>query len=354
MSDTAVHFSDVGAIEQGSMGVETGFDQQQSFVFLGDLVSAWKEAGRLDAQLLRAICLLSIESPEQAGLGFTSWDLVEAISKIRGRMWSDPSDKARMSDDIRQQWNKLLTTWETKSEGVAQQLSDAHFPRTPRLVKTEGGGTGNPTLHHIDWVTPEGILISHDSAPPFTAENGSAAMVRYICEDIEEANPFARIFSRGFQLKGWRRQLYIVVLGGPLLFLWLLFVQVTFGITLSYTVGAKNILTSLLTLGIVYWAVWASVGRLYQLGGNNIVIAPWWMQSVDNDRLLERRVPPRYSDKTIKAVRYVAPCPLCGGSILATSGRLEFFGRIVGRCEEAPVEHVFSFDHVTRNGKSLR
>ncbi|HEY9827032.1 MAG TPA: hypothetical protein V6D19_16450 [Stenomitos sp.] len=354
MSDTAVHFSDAGAAEQEAMGVETGFDEQKSFVFLGELVSAWKEAGRLDVLLLRAICLLSIENPRQASLGFTSWDLVETISKIRGRAWSDRSDKARMSDDIRQQWNKLLTTWDTKSEGVAQQLSDAYFPRTPKPLKTEGGGTGNPTLHRIEWVIPKLAPVTHDPAPLAPAETGKAATVRYVCEDIEEANPFARIFSRGFQLKGWRRQLYIVVLGGPLLLLWLLFVQVTFGITLSYTVGAKSILTSLLSLGIVYWAVWASVGRLYQLGSNNIVIAPWWMQSVDDDRLLERRVPPRYRDKTIKAVRYVAPCPLCGGRILATSGRLEFFGRIVGRCEEAPVEHVFSFDHVTRNGKCLR
>lgn len=354
MSDTAVHFSDAGAAEQEAMGVETGFDEGKSFVFLEELVSAWKEAGRLDVQLLRAICQLSIENPEKAGQGFTSWDLVEAISKIRGRLWSDQGDKARMSDDIRQQWNKLLTTWDTKSEGVAQQLSDTHFPRTPRPVKTEGGGTGNPTLHRIEWVVSEVLHVAHDSLFPVPAKNGNAATVRYVCEDIEEANPFARIFSRGFQLKGWRRQVYIAVLGGPLLLLWLLFVQVVFGVTLSYTVGAKSILTSLLSLGIVYWAVSASVGRLYQLGSNNIVIAPWWMQSVDDDRLLERRFPPRYPDKTIKAVRYVAPCPLCGGKVSATSGRLEFWGRIVGRCEEAPVEHVFSFDHVTRNGKHLR
>lgn len=354
MSDTAVHFSDAGTAEQEAMGVEKGFDEQKSFVFLGELISAWKEAGRLDVLLLRAICLLSVENPEQASLGFTSWDLVETISKIRGRAWSDQSDKARMSDDIRQQWNKLLTTWDTKSEGVAQQLSDASFPRNPKPVKTEGGGTGNPTLHRIEWVIPNVIPATHDPAPFLHTETGKAVAVRYVCEDIEDANPFARIFSRGFQLKGWRRQLYIVVLGGPLLLLWLLFVQVAFGITLSYTVGAKSILTSLLSLGIVYWAVWASVGRLYQLDSNNVVIAPWWMQSAGDDRLLERRVPPRYADKTIKAVRYVAHCPLCGGKVSATSGRLEFWGRIVGRCEEAPVEHVFSFDHVTRDGRHLR
>jgi len=42
-------------------------------------------------------------------------------------------------------------------------------------------------------------------------------------------------------------------------------------------------------------------------------------------------------------------CPICGGRVSATKGRLEFFGKIVGRCEEAPVEHVF-FRSITLRG----
>lgn len=354
MSDTAAHFSDAEAAEQEGKGVETGFDQESALVFIDEKSSGWKEGGRLDVQLLRALCRLSLSEPERSSQGFTPWALVDAISLIRGRTWSIGSDKGQMSDDIRLQWNKLQKTWATKSEGIAQLLTDANFTRIPQLSKTEGGGTGKPTLYRIEWllpkVVPETAEISDEAPPP----KASTRTVRYVCEDIEEANPFARIFSRGFQLKGWRRQLYILLLGGPLLLLWLLLVQVLFGITLSYTVGAKSIITSLLSLVVVYAAVWMSVGALFKLGTDKVVIAPWWMQSVDEDRLLERRVPPRYPDKTIKAVRYVAKCPLCGGNVLATKGRLEFFGRIVGRCEEAPVEHVFSFDHITRDGKLLR
>lgn len=222
------------------------------------------------------------------------------------------------------------------------------------LQKAEGGGTGNPTLYRIDWaaanVAP--VLPSPNDADALQASSQKA--VRYVCEDIAEANPFARIFTRGFQLKGWRRQLYIVALGAPLLFLWLLIVQVIFGVTLSATVGGKTVLTSLLSSAVIFGAVMVTVGPMYQLGVDRIVIAPWWMQSVDNDRLLERRAPLRHAEKSIKAVRYVAKCPLCGGKVSATKGRLEFFGRIVGRCEEAPVEHVFTFDHITRDGRWLR
>ncbi|NTV70426.1 MAG: hypothetical protein HGA71_09795 [Azonexaceae bacterium] len=354
MSDSAVHFSDSAASEQEVKGVKTGFDLLKALVFLQEKTLAWKESGRLDVQLLRGLCLLSQADPVKASQGFASWDLVESICKVRGRPWSDALDKARMSDDIRLQWNNLLKTWDTKSEGIAQLFADAQFGFLPLLQKTEGGGTGNPTLYRIDWVPakPEMASPMLDQQEEISDPNSRA--IRYVCEDIEEANPFARIFTRGFQLKGWRKQVYIVLLAAPLLFLWLLLVQIALGVTLSAAIGGKTVLTSLLSSAVIFWAVMASVGPMYRLGVDRIVIAPWWMQSVDEDRLLERRSPPRHSDKSIKAVRYVAKCPLCGGKVSATKGRLEFFGRIVGRCEEAPVEHAFSFDHITRNGKLLR
>lgn len=354
MSDSAVHFSDAAAPEQVVKGVETGFDRSKALVFLQEKTLAWKESGRLDVQLLRGLCRLSQANPAKATQGFSSWELVEAISRIRGRPWSDDLDKGRMSDDVRQQWNNLLKTWDTKSEGVAQQFSDAQFTHLPLLQKTEGGGTGNPTLYRIVWVPTKPDVTSPmpDESEGLPAPNQKT--VRYVCEDIEEASPFARIFTRGFQLKGWRKHLYIILLGAPLLFLWLLLVQIMFGVTMSAAVSGKTVLTTLLSLGVIFWAVMLSVGPMYRLGVDRIVIAPWWMQSVHEDRLLERRAPPRHLDKSIKAVRYIAECPLCDGKVSATKGRLEFFGRIVGRCEEAPVEHVFSFDHITRNGKLLR
>lgn len=78
------------------------------------------------------------------------------------------------------------------------------------------------------------------------------------------------------------------------------------------------------------------------------------MQSVEEERLLELRMPPRFETKNIKAVSYSAVCPICEGKIFAKSGGLEFWGRIIGRCNDSPIEHIFSFDHVTRRGVYLR
>ncbi|MBD5801778.1 hypothetical protein AZOA_12020 [Azoarcus sp. Aa7] len=178
--------------------------------------------------------------------------------------------------------------------------------------------------------------------------------LRYVSEDIEDAIAFAKIFARGYHLTGLRRWLYIVLLGGPLLISWLVLVDVLFGLSVTATVGSKTPLTAVLSVATAAVTTWLCVGPLLMLGTHNIVVAPWWMQSVDDDRLLERRYPPRYADKTIKAIRYTSLCPLCGGKVSAKAGGFEFWGRLVGRCEHAPTEHVFSFDHVTRNGRSLR
>jgi hypothetical protein len=58
--------------------------------------------------------------------------------------------------------------------------------------------------------------------------------------------------------------------------------------------------------------------------------------------------------RLIRLVRYSADCPLCGATLYLEEGAPDYPRRLVGRCHESPREHVFSFDRVTRKGKSLR
>jgi hypothetical protein len=354
MNDSTGHFLDIVTHEQIGMGVQTGLSKQQALVFIEEKICRWKEVDRLDVVLLRALCKLTMSNCESAHRGFNATDLVDAIVEIRKRAWSDRKDKARMSDDVRISWNKLIKTWESKSEGISQQLSDAGFAHFPTLQKTEGGGTGNYTVYRIEWAV---------TAPPTAAPQledserfspTEVEFVRYVCEDIEEANPFARIFTSGFRLHGWRRNLYIAMIGVPSLLFFIFLIQIVFSITWGATIGEKNLFTTMLSLCVVWWSVLVTIGPFYRLATDRIVIAPWWMQSLDDDRLLEQRSPPRHPEKSIKAVRYVAQCPICGGKLQVRKAPLEFRWRIIGRCDEAPIEHVFSFDHITRRGSYLR
>ena len=50
---------------------------------------------------------------------------------------------------------------------------------------------------------------------------------------------------------------------------------------------------------------------------------------------------------------YEASCPICGDLVDLEHGRHGFKGRIVGECRSNPMEHLFSFDHTTGEGRWL-
>lgn len=52
--------------------------------------------------------------------------------------------------------------------------------------------------------------------------------------------------------------------------------------------------------------------------------------------------------------RYTAKCAICEGVVLLERGGREFPGRIVGRCTNEPVEHVYTFDRQLKEGWPLR
>lgn len=78
-------------------------------------------------------------------------------------------------------------------------------------------------------------------------------------------------------------------------------------------------------------------------------IDPYLLEWVEEPGQPDGQAPP-----SIQLVRYTGVCPICQGRVLVNGGGLAFWGRLVGRCQRSPREHVFSFDHVTRSGYPLR
>lgn len=59
--------------------------------------------------------------------------------------------------------------------------------------------------------------------------------------------------------------------------------------------------------------------------------------------------------RSIVLRHYIADCPICRTTtITLAKGDPEFPRRIVGRCDNSPREHIFSFDRVTLEGAPLR
>lgn len=97
-------------------------------------------------------------------------------------------------------------------------------------------------------------------------------------------------------------------------------------------------------------------GKTWQLFEDRITIAPDWMLAWTEFGATVEISRPKDSTRPnlIHVRRYTALCPVCGSMIKLNSGNPEFPRRIVGRCEESPREHVFSFDRMTLVGEALR
>lgn len=90
-------------------------------------------------------------------------------------------------------------------------------------------------------------------------------------------------------------------------------------------------------------------------------IAPSWMKSAHTrGNLVLEKVYTGEKDKKgspeyrLVLAKYEATCPICGGEVDVGRGRKQFAGRLIGRCINNPIEHIYSFDHVTRKGVPLR
>lgn len=352
MNDSTAHFSRTNSVEHPPNGVQTEFKYQGEIELIEKNISNWPEKDRLDCLLIRALLQLGKVQPDKAQDGVAAWDLVEAVSQLRNRAWSTSNDKERMSDDVRRQWKKIESLWQLKTEGIKQSLSDRGLNYFPKISRVEGGGTGRATKYFVEWqrITQESILAFEKIEP---IHSNIIYGIKYICEDITNPGFLINAFTRGMLSRGWKRVIFIIFLILPTAILLAAIVLLLLNLIIAGPVSS-NQLGPLITNVVMWGTISFSLFPLLTFSTKRIFLAPWWMQSEDSERLLEFRTPPRFESKSIKAVSYTSSCPICIGKVIVKSGGIEFFGRIIGRCNESPVEHVFSFDHVTRQGNWLR
>lgn len=310
---------------------------------LENLALTWEEKDQLPVLVLRAICRLAEEQPENEEQGFTSLEIVEKVGQIRGNSWHFSETESRK---ISTNWKRLRVIQEKKRTGIIQDIAAKGFDTFPHVDKVnKGGGSGHETRYSIIWrrfdEEPDIDQILTRSA--INTDSLPEDWIQYVCEDVEGISKYLT--------KGWRIQLIITM---ALLAIIFVLYYGGFALTLMFDRENTSQILQLLSGGIILAAlVWAFFGHLLTLQSKRIVPLPSIFQSLDNNHLIELKTSDD-KEKQSKLVRYSGECPICNGRVIAKSGGLTFFGRIVGKCENAPVEHIFSFDHVTRRGKPLR
>jgi len=111
-------------------------------------------------------------------------------------------------------------------------------------------------------------------------------------------------------------------------------------------------------LALIAWYATRLVKRFERLVDDRLIMASDSMVGFREFgvclELFRRQGVPPGSGKNLRMVKYAAQCPVCDAQVLLDPGEPDFPRRIVGRCQESPREHVFSFDRATRTGCRLR
>lgn len=120
--------------------------------------------------------------------------------------------------------------------------------------------------------------------------------------------------------------------------------------TLKRPVQAGD-LASFLLLGSISWVMWRwYVVPLTWLVDDRMIPAPaaftgWSEDPCQLDMAREG------GKKYIRLVRFAGVCPVCAGRIELRYGAGDSSRRLFGACNEAPQEHLYEFDRVTRLGR---
>jgi hypothetical protein len=229
-----------------------------------------------------------------------------------------------------------------KSFGVPRQV--ASQLTQPGLLK------GLRVHHHHTFPT------AHQFDDPSRAETSRSIRYDFTPPGEVRAAWYARplIGAGSFVTRSWRGLLWVAVFLVPVTYL-LLSVLVALAYTYSRRPLQTSDIASMLVITALGWVVWrASVRPVIWLLDDRITLATelWVAWSEDTAQL--ELAKDEDNRRRLQLVRYSAVCPICAGRVELRYSQGPNRRRLLGCCNEAPHEHVYSFDRVSRQGLRLQ
>lgn len=247
---------------------------------------------------------------------------------------------------------ELGNWWESRQEQLRQRCAQAGSTLTPYLVVKKGGGRGLPSRLSFDFrPTPE-VEPEEDVAPP----EADPTLIRY---QMDPAKPalWLRLLvgSRPFPVQSWRG--YVLI--GTAALNMVLIGLVWFWLYTSWSRGHAVTTATLAQLGLVILVtavLWWLSRPVFHLPTQRVTMAGPSFLALSElyGQLRTMPVPGRkLKAREFAVVRHWGTCPICSAEVDLDYGRAAFPDRLVGRCHDAPLEHVFSFDPVRLVGRPL-
>lgn len=250
---------------------------------------------------------------------------------------------------------QLQIWWDSREGRRSSQASATGLTERPKLIAQLGGGRSNVNRFSFGFEpipTPAGALEDSDASGAGMPTN----QISYIGQALK-ASVFYRWLLPGYpvRLQSWRGLLLAGGLIASVLLVLTSWLLVLLVLRHSSTLNATH-LTFVVLAVFVTGGVYLVDKPWLALPEERITIAPdivlRWDEPYGQLQLIRDKASKRSGWLTL--VRYSGTCPLCAGTVELTGGRRDFPGRIIGRCRDSPLEHVFSFDPVSLLGSSLR
>ena len=325
--------------EQGENPVPTRFVFKQAIDIAKQYILASADKDKRAMQVMLA--LIDLHATEDRQEGFTPTEVIEAAQRYNKRIKLNVDDAGRQ---LRKYWDAVEAAWPNMAEVL---VGKAKMDGLNWIIKPEkresSGGTGRPSRYYLVCTS---ISDYPSVATPEIQKNirSDAMTVFYYPADVSDCGIVIRKLAEGFELIGWKRRLFLLVMIALLIAFGVMLIGFMWWFT---QVPIHGDLRTLVSLGLIITMCISTTYPIFSLPTERIVKAPWWLQWQAEDILLEWRSPPRYPTKSIKAIRYTAACPICGGAVFVGGKGILINPQLRGRCIEAPNSHVFSFDHVT-------
>lgn len=271
-------------------------------------------------------------------------------SAVTGEKEGDPSAwlsrhwKA-INGEIRQQRLEGL------QEFAAQQQLDVY----PWVSKTEsGGGAGNQALYSL-----VALPLPAPLRPERAASESRPYDIAYIPAENLQPSWWARwLFDGNRVAHGWRKGMLIWPTLIWFVIVALLTVVLFYALSQSKTPLSTHELMATILMGLLVWYAIRVVKRFERLVDDRLIMASEHLVGFREFGVCLELFKPEGSTtdtpKSLRIIKYASRCPTCDAQVLLDEGAPDFPRRIVGRCQESPREHVFSFDRATRTGCRLR
>jgi hypothetical protein len=280
--------------------------------------------------------------------GCTAYDMSVIVT---GRTAFDDSEKKNINR-ILKDLQKHLPEHSEMFKQIALEYNYSAIP-SYSFEANRGSGSGIYTTHFISPIA----LSSDDISSP--TEELKSDEIKYYLESVNNL-PFLFRWINNFEIYAWRQKLLFSVLIFAIVIISCLFLLFMIIFIYSKDAGIDILRSAIGTLGIAS-IIAIQLRLIYLCLTNRIISAPILLlpNNVDNAQI-EYVATEKLSPTTGRPIRkfrvviYSSTCPICKSRIEVENGGREFHNRLIGRCTEVPLEHVYSFDRFLCKGKALR